>query len=255
MALATLFLSPYVLLKKRHELRSISLQQLSFSLLIGAALAAHFSLWITSLTLTSVASSVVLVTSHPFFVALISAFFFKETLGRRSQVGIVLSFCGIIVLSYSDLVHAHTHFVGDALAFLGGLAAGIYILGGRRIRQQLSLTVYVFLVYGMCALILLFLSLSFNAKLLPISEKEAALFLLMVLFPTYLGHTLYNWYVKYVKAAVVSVSLVGEPIGASVLAMVVLHEAPGIPIILGGAICLMGIYMVASQELASYTHP
>ncbi len=249
MALATLFLFPYVFLKKRNELRNLSVTQLFSSIIIGAVLAAHFSLWITSLSLTSVASSVVLVTSHPFFVAIVSSLFLKETLDRKSQMGIVLSFCGIVVLSFSDLASSKTNFVGDVLAFLGGLAAGIYIVGGRKMRQQLSLTTYVFIVYGMCSLILFFLSLTIRVELLPISEKDALLFLLMVIFPTYLGHTLYNWCVKYVKAAVISVSLLGEPVGASLLAFFLLNETPGMPIILGAAICLMGIYLVASQEI------
>lgn len=249
MALATLFLFPYVFLKKRNELRNLSVTQLFSSIIIGAVLAAHFSLWITSLSLTSVASSVVLVTSHPFFVAIISSLFLKETLDRKSQMGIVLSFCGIVVLSFSDLASSKTNFVGDVLAFLGGLAAGIYIMGGRKMRQQLSLTTYVFIVYGMCSLILFLLSLTLRVTLLPISEKDALLFLLMVIFPTYLGHTLYNWCVKYVKAAVISVSLLGEPAGASLLAFFLLDETPGMPIIFGATICLMGVYLVASQEI------
>ncbi|RLF44783.1 MAG: EamA/RhaT family transporter, partial [Thermoplasmata archaeon] len=124
MALATLFIFPYILLTKRSELRNISQRQIFYLIVIGGILAAHFSLWITSLSFTSVASSVVLVASHPFFVAIISYFFLKEYLGKRSQIGIFLSFCGILLLSFSDLMASQTNFLGDILAFLGGLAAG-----------------------------------------------------------------------------------------------------------------------------------
>jgi drug/metabolite transporter (DMT)-like permease len=217
--------------------------------LTGAALAAHFSLWITSLTLTSVASSVVLVTSHPFFVAIVSLIVLKETVGKISQVGIILSFVGILILSYSDLVSSHGNFVGDILAFLGGIMAGVYIIGGRKLRQQLSLSTYVFLVYGICSLFLCLMALSLHVPLAPVSNNDLALFLLMVIVPTYLGHTLYNWCVKYVKATVVSVTLVGEPVGATLLAIVFLSETPGMLTAIGGGICLLGIYLVATQEL------
>lgn len=222
--------------------------------MIGGVLAAHFSLWITSLSFTSVASSVVLVASHPFFVAIISYFFLKEYLGKRGQIGIFLSFCGILLLSFSDLRASPTNFLGNILAFLGGLAAGLYIIGGRKMRQQLSLLTYIFIVYGMASIFLFFLSFVLHADLLPVSERDVILFFLMVIFPTYLGHTLYNWCVKYVKAAVISVSLIGEPVGASFLAFLLLSESLGILTILGGIICLTGIYLVASKDLL-YTCP
>ena len=249
MALSTLFIFPYVILTKREELKRLSSKQIFSSMLVGAFLAAHFSLWITSLSFTSVASSVVLVASHPFFVAIVSYFFLNEIISKKSQIGIFLSFLGIVILSSSDLMASPTNFWGDALAFLGGIAAGLYIIGGRKMRQQISLSSYVFIVYGMASFFLLILSLTFKSNLYPVPKKDAILFLLMVIFPTYLGHTLYNWCIKYVKASVVSVTLIGEPVGASFLAFLLLNETPGILTIFGAFFCLAGIYLVASQEI------
>ncbi len=210
---------------------------------IGAILAIHFATWITSLSQTSVASSVILVTSHPLFVAIISHYVLKERLKRRGYLGIVIAFCGIIVLSIGDYNIGGQNFRGDVLAIIGSIAAGTYILGGRKARRSVPLLPYVFIVYSICTLFLLAACIFISQPIYPLPPREYVLFILMALIPTFLGHTMYNWVLKFVKAQLISVSLLGEPIGASILAFVLLSEPAPYFTILGGCLILPGIYL------------
>ncbi len=222
MTLSSFLILPFLLIKKIK----IGKNEILLSSFIGIILALHFITWITSLSYTSIASSVILVTSHPFFVSIVSFILFEEKLSKGSIYGIILSFSGIIILFSSDYFSLPKTFKGDLLAFLGGLFAGLYIIGGRRVRQKAGIFEYSFIVYGI-----------------------ASFFLLIAIFPTLLGHSLFNFCVKYVKASVISVSFLGEPIGSSILATFFFREIPGIGSIIGGAITLCGIYLVVSSEI------
>jgi drug/metabolite transporter (DMT)-like permease len=136
-----------------------------------------------------------------------------------------------------------TNFRGDILALIGSIAAGIYILGGRKARRNVSLIPYVFIVYGICTLCLLIACIAVSATLYPLPIEEYELFIVMAIVPTILGHTMYNYALKYVKAQIISVSLLGEPIGSTILAMVLLNEAPPEFTVFGGALILPGIYL------------
>jgi drug/metabolite transporter (DMT)-like permease len=217
---------------------------------IGLVLSFHFSMWITSLGLTSVASSVILVTAHPILVGTVSHFFMKDKLSRLNFIGIFVAISGVIVLTLGDfsggpLTGSKT--LGNILAFLGGICAGIYILGGRKMRRSVSIVTYAFLVYLFCTIFLFIQCLATSTKIFPLPANEYYLFLLMALVPGILGHTLYNWSLKYVTATVVSVSLLGEPIGSSILAMLLLNEVPSSYVLIGGPIVLAGILMASMR--------
>jgi len=249
MGITCLMLFPLVMLEYRKELKSIDRKDLLTMVGIGVVLSVHFATWITSLTQTSVASSVILVTSHPLFVAIVSYYLFKEGLRKIGYIGILIAFSGIIVLSFGDYSKGGQNLSGDMLALAGAFAAGIYILGGRKLRKTVSLVPYVFIVYSICTLFLLSFCLMASAQLHPLPPREYQLFLLMAIIPTIFGHTLYNWALKYVKAQVVSVSLLGEPIGASILAYILLeNEVPTIFTFIGGALILSGIYITYSSR-------
>lgn len=249
MGITSLMLLPFVLLRYRDEIRAIGRRDLLTMVGIGAILSIHFATWITSLSQTSVASSVILVTSHPLFVAIVSYYIFKEGLRIIGYIGILVAFSGIIVLSLGDYSIGNQNLIGDMLALIGAFAAGIYILGGRKLRRKVSLVPYVFLVYSICTIFLLSYCLAASAPLHPLPAREYGLFLLMAIIPTIFGHTLYNWALKYVKAQVVSVSLLGEPIGASILAfMLIPGEIPTEFTFIGGALVLTGIYITYSSR-------
>ncbi len=250
LAFATLILLPFVVWS-REGLRGISRRDALLMAGVGAILATHFTLWIASLKAAGVAvpvaSSVILVTSHPVLVGLLSHFVFKERVNRTMAAGILLGFAGVVVIALADYGASAPTLIGDLLAFLGGVAAGLYLMAGRRLRQRVPLTSYAFLVYGAATAVLLVYALVLGADLAPKGDvpRELVLFLMMALIPHIGGHTLYNWALKWVTAPVVSLSLVGEPIGSSLLAWVLLSQVPPALVGLGGALAIVGIAMTA----------
>lgn len=250
----TLIILPFILLHKktRLELLTISHSTLLSMTIIGFILAAHFALWITSLTKTSVASSVILVTAHPILVGPLSYYFLKEKLSRINAIGIALSVAGVITLvlgNYGLSSFTLDTVEGNVLAILGGVAAGLYILGGRKLRKNISVLSYVFVVYSVATVTLFIICLLFNAPVYNLSLKYYQIILLLALVAGIFGHTLYNWSLEYVRASVASVFLLGEPIGSSLLAYVIpsIHQEPSIYTILGGGIILLGIYLTSRK--------
>jgi len=245
----TLLVLPFVILnsKTRHELASLSPSMLIIMASIGLILAAHFSLWITSLEKTSIASSVILVTAHPFIVGPISHYFLKERLFRTNIIGIVLSVAGVIVLVLGNYRLETMTLEGNILAILGGVAAGFYILGGRKIRKSVSVVTYAFVVYSVGTLTLLVVCFLFGAPVYNLSLQDYQIIFLMAVVSGIFGHTLYNWSLRYIPASVASVALLGEPLGSTMLAFALpwIYEIPSYYTILGGGIILFGIYLTA----------
>ena len=247
----TLMLLPFVLMGSKDELKNLGGKNIWILAAIGLVLSLHFTLWITSLGLTTVASSVILVTVHPILVGSISHFVLKDRLSKLNFLGIFMALGGIVVLTWGDFTGGaltSDMALGDILAFLAGICAGIYLLGGRKMRASISITTYAFLVYLFCTIFLLAGCLITGTSLYPLPANEYWLFLLMAFIPGILGHTLYNWSLKHVTATVVSVTLLGEPIGSSILAMLLLNETPGIYVLIGGPIVLVGI-LIASINI------
>jgi drug/metabolite transporter (DMT)-like permease len=246
----TLLLLPFVLVKRGQEIRNLGGKNIGLMMGIGLVLSFHFSMWITSLGLTSVASSVILVTAHPILVGTVSHFFMKDKLSKLNFIGIFVAITGVIVLTLGDFTGGPltgSKTLGNILAFLGGICAGIYILGGRKMRRSVSIVTYAFLVYLFCTIFLFIQCLATSTKIFPLPANEYYLFLLMALVPGILGHTLYNWSLKYVTATVVSVSLLGEPIGSSILAILLLNEVPSNYVLIGGPIVLAGILLASMR--------
>jgi len=210
---------------------------------VGVVLAVHFASWITSLSLTSVASSVIFVHVDPIFVAAVSHFVFKERIGRGTLLGILAAFAGATLIAFGDAGAGEANLTGDLLALVGAIMLGIYILAGRRLRQSLDLVSYVTPVYATSAVVLMMWSLATGTRLAPYSGYEYLLFLAIAVVPMIFGHTVYNWALRYVAAPVVSISLLGEPIGATILAFLFLSEVPSGFTLLGGTITLIGIYL------------
>jgi len=229
-------------------LRSFDRKEVLLIVLSGVALAFHFGLWITSLTLTLVATSVILVTSHPIFVAGVSHFVLKEQVKKMAAVGIAVAFSGVVLISISDYSVGGGKLLGDLLAFIGGLCAGIYFLSGRVARKSIALTPYAFSVYGLSALLLLVSAAILGNRVVVTSTHELTLFLLMAIIPTIGGHTMFNYALKKLPAHIVATGVLGEPVGASILAYFLLpQEVPGLWIIVGGVLVVGGLYVVLSR--------
>jgi drug/metabolite transporter (DMT)-like permease len=209
---------------------------------VGIVLAIHFATWITSLGLTSVASSVLFVHIDPIFVALVSHFYLNERIQTGTTIGIGLAFFGATILAYGDASISKASLLGDLLALIGAVMLGIYILAGRRLRQKFDLVSYVTPVYASSTITLMIASLASGTSLWPYPPREIFLFFVIALVPMIFGHTVYNWTLKWLSASLVSISLLGEPVGATILAYVILNEVPTQLTLIGGVLILLGIY-------------
>lgn len=246
---ASLALAPFVWTRARGEWTRLARRDFVLAILAGIFLALHFAFWISSLDYTSVMSSVVFVSTNPLFVGLASVIFLRESLKRGTVLGIIIAGIGGALIGITDLGSAgHESLFGDALALLGAIAVSGYLLIGRRLRKQLSLLAYIGLVYTTAAIVLLIMAIAMGANLLAYSITGYVLVLLLAAGPQLIGHTSYNWALKYVSATFVTVTLLAEPIGATVLAIPILAQVPSPIKILGGALILAGIYFAARAE-------
>ncbi len=250
LAIATLVLAPVALSRKRDELAAFTRRELLLALLSGLFLAVHFASWISSLAYTTVASSVVLVSTTPLWVAVLSPFTLREPISRGQLVGMLVALVGGVAIGVSDTgsTAAGNPILGDILALIGAVMAASYIILGRSLRKKMSLVSYTFVVYGAAAVLLVIFMLVGGYS--PAGYPAAAYlwFVLLALVPQLLGHSSINWALGYLSAASVSTVLLGEPIGSTILAVILLHETPGVVKVLGAVLILAGIYAVARGE-------
>src|SRR3989454_149782 len=206
------------LLRKPNTLLGISRRDAVVMALIGAILATHFALWISSLKVEgeSIASSVVLVTSHPLLVGLLSHYVLRERLNRWMTVGIVLGFAGVVSIALADYGFAGSLLYADTLAFSGGVMAGFYFLLGRRVRQRVALLDYAFVVYASATAVLFLYAVALRSSLAPVGDlpRELLLFAALAIIPQIGGDTFYNRAFRGGAAPPVSLSLVRETAGA-----------------------------------------
>jgi drug/metabolite transporter (DMT)-like permease len=240
---ASLFLTPYALWKNRQELKKLSPKVFLWALLSGAFLALHFATWISSLKYINVSSSVVLVALQPVFVALGSFFIFQEKIPLKALLAGMLALSGTFVIGLGDLELGKTALWGDILAVTGAVFAAAYWMVGRSLRQILSLTAYTYVVYTTCALLLFLFTAGRGIPLFGYSARDWLLFLGLALIPTLGGHSSFNWALAYVQSIVVSLAILGEAVGATVLAFLLLGEMPGSLELIGGIIILAGLYL------------
>jgi drug/metabolite transporter (DMT)-like permease len=259
---ASLVLVPISLLKFRGELRSLSRPDFVKGVLSGLFLALHFSTWITSLQYTSVASSVVLVTTTPLWVALLSPFVLKERIRKTVIIGLVVSLCGGVIVGLGHAcIFNNGWFVcqaqmlggqamlGNFLALFGAWMAAGYMLMGRHLRKKLNTIPYTGLVYGVAAVLLLLFVIIRAEPVLTYSDETYFWLLALGLFPQLIGHSLFNWSLKYISAAYVSLTLLGEPIGTIILAFIFLQESPTHLEGVGAVLIMMGIVIGSVRRL------
>ena len=262
LTLANLILAPLALTRYRYELSRLTRREILLGLLSGFFLALHFATWISSLAYTSVASSVVLVTTTPLWVALLSPLILREPSGKPVIIGMLLSLLGGVIVGLSDscawqnglvcpplatFIHG-TAFLGDFLALCGACMAAGYIMIGRNLRAKMSLIPYIFVVYGMAALVLLVILFFSGERSFGFQPVTYVWLLLLALVPQLLGHSTFNWALRYLPASLVSVTLLGEPIGSTFLAYFILKESPTLLKIVGAVFILTGIYIASIKQ-------
>ncbi len=253
LALAALVLLPFAVMRCREEYRALTLREWALMGISGVFLGAHFATWIFSLELTSVVSSVVLVTLSPLFVALGSALVLRERLTARVLLGMSIAIAGGIVIGVADAPNASSGsnpLLGNALALMGAVCIAPYLIIGRILRQRLSLWAYVAVVYGAAALTLLLAVLVSGAPLVGFEPVAYVWVALLALAPQLIGHTSFNWSVRRLPAVYATIPVLGEPIGSSVLAVILLGEVIRPLTVLGAVLTLSGIWLMSSQRNA-----
>ena len=254
---ATLMIAPVALTRHMDEIKRFTRTEFLLGVASGIFLAAHFATWITSLEYTSVASSVVFVGTGPLWVALLSPMLLKEHISRTTIIGLGLAVIGGIIIGLADACTWNHGLAcpalndilkgramwGNFLALAGAWAVTGYLIIGRKLRAETSLVPYIFLVYGMCAIaLILFLFVTGNTPFGYDLKTYGWIFLLAAI-PQLIGHSTYNWALKYLTAAMVAVTVLGEPIGSATLAYFFLNETPSLMTMVGGAFILIGIFL------------
>ena len=249
--IASLILAPITLWKARDEILTLSKRDLKLAVISGFFLAMHFATWISSLDYTSVANSVVLVNTNPLWVGLLTPLIAKEKVRRAALISIVISVIGGAIIGYGDFATGGKALLGDGLALAGSLCAAVYLLLGRTRRRKLSLLPYIFICYGSAAVILWIIVLSLGLPISGFSGTTVAAFLGMAIVAQIIGHSTYNWALKWLSAGLIAVSLLGEPIGSTILAYFLFDEGLSVYKFVGGGIILSAIYIAASSETRS----
>lgn len=243
MLFSVLLMLPIFLFKYRGEIFTLSKKDWIFSTIAGIFLAFHFILWFESLNYTSVASSTVLVTLQPIFAFVGTYFFFKEKISFKTLLSGAIAIAGSIIISWGDFQLSGSAFYGDMLALAGCALITIYLLFGQDVRKRISLITYTFVVYSISTITLLIYVLIKGESLGPHPSADWFWFIMLALIPNLLGHTLFNWALKWVSTNVISIAILLEPVGASILAYYVFHETLSASQITGGIIVMMGILL------------
>ncbi|UII55326.1 DMT family transporter [Cytobacillus spongiae] len=245
---SVLIMLPVFLIKYVGELKTVTRRDWFFSVIAGVFLAFHFILWFESLNYTSVASSTVLVTLQPLFAFLGTYLFFKERFSPKAIIAGIIAIIGSVIISWGDFQVSGSALFGDILALFACALVTGYLMFGQTVRKRLSLVTYTFVVYSISSITLLLYTFAVNEPLLPYPTSDWIYFILLALIPTLLGHTLFNWALKWLSTSIISMAILFEPVGATILAILLLNEHVIWPQIVGGTIVLGGISLFLLDE-------
>ena len=264
LTIASIVLAPAAFIRQRSEILALKRKDLLLAALSGLFLAVHFASWITSLEYTTVASSVVLVSTVPLWVSILAPFTIKERLAWPVLAGMLLALAGSAIVGVSDTcswssaqiacpsaleIFGGKSFWGDILALIGAFMGAGYILAGRGLRGRVSLLSYISIVYGIAAVTMILIVLIVRLPIFGYSEQTYLWLVLLALVPQLLGHSTFNWALRYLSAALVAITLLGEPIGSTILAYFLLHEMPTPLKIIGAILILFGIVIASVPRL------
>jgi len=260
---AVMAIAPFAIARYRKELRALTRHELLLAALSGGFLAIHFAAWITSLEYTSIVSSVVLVSTAPLWVALFSPLFLNEALTRPILIGMLLALLGGTVIALGDSCHVDHGLVcpsfsgflhgeallGNFLALVGAWALAGYLMIGRRLRSGMSLIPYLFVVYGVAAVALLAAMFAAGERPTGFSGMTYVWIVLLALIPQLIGHSTFNWILRFLPVTLVAITTLGEPVGSAVLAYFILQEIPASMTVFGGLCILAGIYISSRKRV------
>ena len=232
----------------RQELKKADKKSALLSALSGLFLAAHFILWFDALKKTSVASAATLVCTEVIWVSFGFCLFLKGRISKKAALAIGITLLGSVLIALADSGAGEGHLEGDILAVLAAVCSAVYMLFGRSAQKKLTTTVYTYLVYGSCALVLLILCGIQGTGLLISGANPVIVGFLLALFSTILGHTIFSWALKFYSPSFVSACKLLEPVGAGILAVFLFGEIPAPLALLGAVLILAGVRYYAKIE-------
>jgi drug/metabolite transporter (DMT)-like permease len=246
MIFASLLLTPMVWLN-RHEWRKINPKNGAFLFFSGVFLAFHFVLWFGSLKFTTVASSTIILALQP-IISLIGGFFlFKERTNATALATMGIAIAGAMMICWGDFGLSQTAIKGDILSFFSVIAVVGYLFIGQTIVKQLSHWIYSFCVFLSASIVLVIYNLVTNVPFTNYPAREWGIFLLLAIVPT-ISHVINNWLLNYVNATTISMSILGEPVGSTILAFLILGEQLTNWQIAGGVLVLLGVFFFMTQK-------
>jgi drug/metabolite transporter (DMT)-like permease len=244
-----------VLTGEWRDWKHLTARDTSLAVAAGVCLALHFWTWIASIHLTTIAASVTLVSLQPAFIVAISAVFLRETPTRRQLGGILIAILGAVVIASPDWrvsqdATVSNAMLGNLLATSAAVTGAIYYSIGRHLRARYGIWAYVGLAYSACFLTILVAAAVTSVALTPQPPRELAIFAGLAIGPMLLGHTGMNWALKYLPAYVVNLTVLGEPVGATLLGALIpaIAQVPSIITLIGGAVVLGGVVVAASGK-------
>ena len=241
--IASILLIPYALIRNREEFRQMGRKTALLCLMSGLFLGLHFASYFQALRYTSIASAVALVDTEVFFVAFMMFFFFREIIPLRAWAGILLTFTGSMLIALSDAGGGEHVLLGDLIALAGAACLAVYTILGKVCRKEISTTAYTTLVYSSAALTVLVILLCTGTPVLGYEPVNWLSALGMAVFCTLLGHSVFNWALKYESAAFLSTVKLLEPVFAAILGVLLFREIPSKQVMLGGFIVILGVYV------------
>lgn len=246
MFIACLFLLP-IIWKKRAEFMEITRKTWTLLIFAGVFLGTHFALWFKSLELTTVASSTIILALQP-MVAMAGAYLVYKERSSLSTIAIIgISFIGVVLVGWGDIGVSHSAIIGDLLSFLCVIAVVCYLLIGQNAVKRISHWIYSFTVFFFAGLSLMIFSFLTNVPMVGYPPREWGLFVLLAIFPT-IAHIIYNWLLNYVDSTTISMSILGEPVGATILAAILLGEHVTLWQLIGGLLVLIGVFIFLRRQ-------
>lgn len=234
--IASMFVKP-----SRRAYIKITKHDILFTALAGMSLAVHFFFWYTSLNFTTIFHATVLACLQPLFAIVMGYIIWREKVNKFGIFGIILAVIGTITMAIMTINDPGATIKGDVFAVLMGIFLTFYLIFGRGVRQHMPVLTYTTLLYGFCTLALLLLALIFRIHILPVTGKMLIICLLIVVFTTFMGHTIFNWALPHVGPVYITVIMLSEPVGASIVAWFMFNEVPSILSLTGGALILFGM--------------
>lgn len=245
---ATAVLLPLAFARHRDELRALRRGDVTALAGAGVLLAIHFAAWIPSVSLTTVAASTVLVSTQPVWSAVLARLFLKERLRRAAAVGIGIALGGAILISGLDFTLSTRAFLGDMLALTGAMAVAGHRIASLGVRKRLPILPFVTVIYGACTFVLLIAVLVSGTPLGGFEPQAWLMMVLLALGPQVVGHTLFNFLLRDLDPTVIAVAIMGEPVGATLLALALFGEIPPVGALFGGALLLVGIFVAVRAQ-------